>query len=479
MSESEAKTQDNASMEIFVSMPIWKAVFKNSLPAMVAILFNLVYNLADTFFIGLTHDDYAVAAISLGTPLFMLLTAVGTIFGVGGVSVISRSLGKGDHDYAKKTCSFCMWAGLAGGLILTIIYLVFTNPILRLLGASDNTWSYAQIYVRIIAFAGPFAVVPSTFSNIIRCEGKSMTATIGMLGGNLLNIILDPIFILGFGMGTAGAGLATTLSMVAASCYYFIYFARGKSMLSASPKDFSARNKICSSVLVIGLPSCLGTLMVSVATIIMNSQMAKYDDLAVAGVGVATKITMFATMLAGGIGQGVQSLIGYCVGAKLWKRLRSFMYFSLAFAFIFCGLVSALCYGFARPIVDAFLTEPDALDFGVTFTRHLLITGALVGIFYLSANTIQAMGAAVATLILNLSRQGFLYIPLMFIMQYAMKSANGAMGAVNGIVWAQPVADVIAFVLAVVLLIFTYRSLMKKAEKEGMNTPAPTPEESA
>ncbi len=447
--------KDNSAMAIFDTMPVPKAIIKNTIPAMIAILFNLVYNLADTFFIGLTHSDIQVAAISLGTPLFMVLTAMGTVFGMGGTSLISRSLGEGKEEYAKKVCSFCMWGGLVGGAILMVIYLVAINPILSMLGASADTWDYAYSYVRIIAFAGPFAVIPSAFSNIIRCEGKSMTATIGMIGGNILNIILDPILILGFHMGTAGAAIATTVSMIAASCYYFIYFASGKSMLSARPKDFSMKNKIFTSVIAIGVPSAFGTLMVSVATIIMNNRMAAYSDMALAAIGVASKITMFATMLAGGIGQGVQSLVGYSVGAHHWKRMKSLMKFSLIFAFFFCLVVSVFCLVFARPLVGLFLTEMDSLDYATLFTRILLITGALVGVFYVSANTLQAMGGAMEALFLNLSRQGIFYIPLLFIIERII--------GMNGIVIAQPIADVLAFAVGLLLLLSKSKRLMKKA----------------
>ncbi len=453
-----SKSKDGANMEIFVSMPVSKAVIKNTIPAMIAVLFNLIYNLADTFFVGLTNNDIQVAAISLGTPLFMVLTAMGTIFGMGGTSVISRALGKGDQKYAKRVCSFCMWGGLIGGVILMVLYFIFANPILRVLGASTETWDYARSYLLIIAIAGPFAVVPTAFSNIIRCEGKSIGATIGMIGGNILNIILDPIFILGLHMGTAGAALATLISMIAAACYYFVYFASGKSMLSAGLKYFSVKDHILTSVLAIGVPSCFGTLMVSVATIIMNARMAIYSDFAVAAVGVATKITMFATMLAGGIGQGVQSLIGYCVGARKWERMKQFIVFSLIFAFIFCLVVSGLCFAFAGPLVKLFLTETDSLTYAKFFARVLLCTGALVGVFYVIANTLQAMGAAIASLVLNLSRQGIIFIPLLFILQ--------AVIGINGIVIAQPIADGLTIVLAIILLVHTSKGLVRKHQQE-------------
>ncbi len=457
MAETEEKTSKKAgSLEIFETMAIPRAVMNLSIPAIVAVLFTMIYNLADTFFIGMTNSDLQVAAVSLCTPLFMVFTSVGTVFGMGGSSIISRKMGAGDMDYVKKVCSFCMWAGLIVGVVVMIVYFLFMNPLLTMLGTSEGTREFARNYLQMIAIAGPFAIVPSAFANIIRCEGKSMIAAAGMIGGNILNIVLDPIFILSCGMGTRGAGLATLISMIAATIYYVLYFVLSKnSLLSIKIRDFSVRDKIVPNVLSIGIPACLGTVMITVSTIIEQRLMAQYGDLPLAAVGIALKVLMIATMLAGGIGQGVQAMLGYCVGARMWERFNKTLRFSLLFAFFFCLILGVVCMIWTRPIVRLFLTEVDSIGYAVQFSRILLWTSPIAGMFYVCQNTMLAMGIPMQSLVLNISRQGFVLIPLLYIMRAAM--------GMNGILWAQPIADIISFILAIVLLLLAIRKLKQKA----------------
>lgn len=187
------------SMEVFIKAPVSQAVFKNALPAIAAMLMVLVYNLADTFFIGQTHDALQVAAVSLATPVFLMFMAVGTAFGIGGTSVISRALGEGKKEYAKKVCSFCMWSCIVVGVVMAALFLIFLKPILSLIGASSDTWDLSKTYLSIVACSGPFVLISNCYANIIRAEGEAGKAMMGQLLGNLLNFILDPVMILGFG----------------------------------------------------------------------------------------------------------------------------------------------------------------------------------------------------------------------------------------------------------------------------------------
>lgn len=371
------------SLEIFKSAPIGQAVLKNTIPAMVAMMMVLIYNLADTFFIGQTKDALMIAAVSLVTPAFLLFMAVGTVFGIGGTSVISRAMGEGRREYAKKVCSFCMWSCVIAGIVMVIIIFAFMDPILKMLGASADTMEYARQYLSIVTVAGPFVLISNCYANIIRTEGKAGMAMIGQLGGNLLNVILDPILILGFGWNVAGAAIATAVSNLVSAAYYIGYFKFGKSMLSISPKDFSVKDHILKGVLAIGIPAALGDVLMSVSSIVLNSQMAKYGDMAVAGVGV-------------------------------------------------------------------FLSDPEAFQYGVEFSRILLTTSFLFGMFYVLSNALQAMGAATSALIINMSRQGLIYIPVIFLLQSII--------GMDGLLWVQPVADI----LSVVLVIILYRVTLKK-----------------
>ncbi len=443
------------SLDAFNNMPVPQAVMKNVIPAMVAMLMVLIYNLADTFFIGQTHNAYQIAAVSLATPVFLMFMAVGTIFGIGGTSVISRAVGEGKAEYAKKVCAFCMWACILVGIVMSVLLLIGMDSILLLIGASEDTWEYAGSYLTIVSCSGVFVLISNCYSNILRAEGQATRAMVGQVIGNLLNVILDPIMILGFDWNITGAAIATVIGNITAATYYIAYFLRGKSSLSIRIRDFSVKNKICSNVLAIGIPASLASVLMSISQMIMNGLMAGYGDMAIAGIGVAMKVTMITGMVAMGIGQGIQPLLGYCVGAKTWERYRKIMRFSMWFAFLLSLAMTVFCYIFTNQIVSVFLTEESAFDYAVQFARILLSTSPLFGVFYVLTNALQAMGAAVSSLIINLSRQGLIYIPSLFILKAVLNA--------TGLVWAQPVADILSIGLAAGLYVITFRKTSQKA----------------
>lgn len=443
--------ENKKSMELFSNAPISQAVLKNALPAMAAMLMVLVYNLADTFFIGQTHDALQVAAVSLATPVFLIFMAVGTMFGIGGTSVISRAMGEGRTEYAKKVCSFCMCGCVAAGIVMSVCMLIFIDPILSLVGASADTWNLAKTYLMIVVCCGPFVLISNCYSNVVRTEGESAKAMMGTLIGNLLNVVLDPILILGFGWNIAGAAIATVIGNVIGAGYYIAYFVRGKSSLSISLKDFTLKNKVASAVLAIGVPAALGSVLMSVSQIIINSQMAGYGDMAIAAMGVAMKVVTITGMVSMGLGQGVQPVLGYCVGAELWDRFKKVLKFSLVFAFLLSAVLTGICYLFTNQIVSAFLTDTTAFGYAVQFSRILLTTSFLFGVFYVLTNALQAMGAATAALVINVSRQGIIFIPALFILKAVM--------GMTGMVWAQPVADIVSLVTAYVLYVNTLKRM--------------------
>ena len=322
----------NDTVGLFEKAPVPQAVLKNTIPAMAAMLMVLIYNLADTFFIAQTRNDILVAAVSLATPVFLIFMALGTVFGIGGTSVISRSLGQGRTEHAKKVCSFCMWGCVTVGVVISAVFLLLMEQILELIGASADTWGPARTYLTIVALGGPFVLISSCFSNILRAEGQPNKAMMGQILGNLLNVLLDPVLILGFRWGIAGAAIATVAGNLAGAGYYLLHFLRGRSTLSIHIRDLSFRDGIGAGVLAIGIPASLGSLLMSLSQIIINARMAGYGDMAVAGMGVAMKVTMMTGMVCIGFGQGVQPLLGYCVGAKLWERFKKIMRFSIFFS---------------------------------------------------------------------------------------------------------------------------------------------------
>lgn len=429
--------------EIFEDAPVGKAVQANVIPAMAAMVMVLIYNLADTFFIAQTHDALQVAAVSLATPVFLVFMALGTIFGIGGTSVISRALGQGKRDYARKTCAFSFWACIAVGTVVAILFLSFMDPLLSFIGTSPDTWEHARKYLTIVSLSGPFVLIANCYSCIIRSEGESGKAMMGQLLGNLINIVLDPIMILVLKWDITGAALATVIGNTFGAIYYIAYFLKGTSILSIKIKDFSLKERIPGSVLAIGVPAALGSLLMSLSQVLMNSQMVRYGDMAVAGMGVAMKVSMMTGILCIGLGQGVQPLLGYTIGSENWDRYRKSLRFSLLFALALSSALTLLCLIFTRPIVSTFLSDTEAFTYGVTFSRILLTTSFLFGVYYVITNALQAFGAAKESLMANISRQGLIYIPAMYIL--------GSFMAERGLIWAQPVADILSFALAVYL----------------------------
>ena len=441
-------------MTVFEKAPIPKAVLKNAIPAMAAMLMVLIYNLADTFFISQTRSDILVAAVSLATPVFLIFMAVGTVFGIGGTSVISRAFGSRRGEYAKKVCAFCMWSCVAAGIVMSAGFLIFMEQILTLIGASADTWEPAKTYLTIVALGGPFVLISNCYSNILRAEGQPNKAMAGQVLGNLLNVVLDPIMILMFHWGIAGAAIATVIGNVVGTGYYILYYLRGQSSLSIHIRDFAVKNQICTNVLSIGIPASLGSLLMSVSQIVVNARMAGYGDMAVAGMGVAMKVTMITGMVCIGFGQGVQPLLGYCVGARLWERFKKIMRFSIFFSLGLSAAMTGLCYLLRDSIIQVFLTDPSAFDYATTFTSILLTTSFLFGVFYVLTNALQSMGAAAQALIINLSRQGIIYIPALFLLQAVLEA--------NGLAWAQPVADLLSTALVAVLYLWTSRKMMSE-----------------
>lgn len=272
---------------------------------------------------------------------------------------------------------------------------------------------------------------------------------LGLLIGNLVNVILDPIFILVLDMDIKGAAIATVIGNIVGAGFYISYFLKGKSMLSIKLKDFTVKHGIATGVLAIGVPAALGDVLMSVSQIIINSQMSHYGDMAVAGMGVAMKVVTITGMICMGLGQGVQPILGYCVGAKMWKRFKEVFKFSIIFALILGSVLAIICYVFTNQIVSVFLTDQTAFAYSVQFARILLSTSFLFGVFYVLVNALQAMGAATPALLISMSRQGIIFIPALFILQ--------AIIGMTGLVWAQPVADILSLLVAAVLFVKTMK----------------------
>lgn len=445
---------DDKTIALFRDAPVPKAVLNNAFPSIVSMIMILIYNIADTFFISQTKNALMVAAVSVATPAFLIFMAFGMLFGIGGTSLISRTLGAGDEEKARHISSFCFWTGAVIGVIAMIFILAFNQPVCRLIGASDDTIDYASQYLGIVSFAIPFVIIGGTFSNVIRAEGNPKKAMMGTVIGNLLNIILDPIFILGFGWDVAGAAIATVIGNVFSVLFYGAHLLSKKSILSIRLRDYRVKNHIAVGVMAIGIPASLNSLLMSISNIFINNVMAGYGDMTVAGLGVAMKVNMIVVMLLIGLGSGIQPLLGYCYGAGNKKRYVAILKFSLALAFGMSIVMTIICYVFAGPLVTVFLQDPEAFEFGFAFSRTYIISGPILGLLFVFINAIQSTGAAIPALILSISRQGLLFLPILY-------TFNRIFTEARLVALAQPVTDYLATLLAAILFLITYKKYFK------------------
>ncbi len=445
---------EDKTTEIFKNAPVPKAVLSNAIPAIISMIMVLAYNLADTFFIGQTKNAYMVAAVSVATPAFLIFMAIGMLFGIGGTSLISRMLGQGKNEKAKSISSFCFWTGLVIGIISMVLIWVFNKPICYLVGASDETLEYTSQYLSILAVSVPFLIISNMYSNIIRAEGCAQKAMVGMIIGNVANIVLDPVMILLFKWNIAGAAIATTIGNILATLYYMQHLISKNSLLSIRLKDYKAGDHIATGVLAIGIPASFNSLLMSTSNIIINNLMKVYGDMAVAGLGVAMKVNMIVVMLLIGLGTGIQPLLGYCFGAKNKQRYLAVLKFSVCLALAMSIVMTIICYIGAGPLVTAFLEDKDAFSFGFKFSRIYIISGPVLGVLFVMINAIQSTGAALPSLVLSISRQGLLFIPILFIL-------NALTDTAQMLVIAQPVTDYLATAFSVILFIITYKKYFK------------------
>lgn len=447
----------NTNKELFEHAPVPKAVAVMAVPTIITMLVVVIYNMADTFFIGQTNDAMKVAAVSLATPVFMVLMAFGNLFGIGGSSAISRALGEKKEERAKQISAFCCYGSLGLGVIMLIVFLVGMNGILNLIGVSENTIGYAREYLTYLAFGAPFIMFSTAFANILRGEGAAKESMIGNMIGTVTNIVLDPIMILGFGWGVAGAAVATVIGNMAACAFYLFYFLRKKSTLSIHPRYFSAKDHIASGVMAIGVPASLNNILMSCANIILNNVLSGYGDTPVAAMGVAMKANMLVVLLQIGLCTGIQPLIGYNYGSGNTKRLKKIFRFTGICAVIMGTVLTLLMVVAREPIIRAFINDSGVVDSGITMMIALQLSGPVIGILFLCINTLQGMGKALPSLVLTISRQGLVFVPLVLILNIAF--------GLDGVIYAQAVADYISIIIALVICIVILKKLDHRKEK--------------
>ncbi|MBR2742278.1 MAG: MATE family efflux transporter [Clostridia bacterium] len=450
--------------DVFEKLPIPKAVMSLAIPSVLSMLVAIVYNMADTFFVGQTGDPNQVAAVSLTMPLFFIFLAVGNIFGIGGGTFISRSLGAKLFDKIKNISSSCFYMSVAAALALTAVFLIFMTPILHLMGTSEATEGFTRSYLTFLSIGIVFSVESIMLSNIIRAEGAAKRAMLGMIFGSVVNIILDPIMILALGMGVSGAAIATVIGNICSVTFYLLYFRRKDTALSVSPKYFTL-HEIWGPIFMIGLPASVNNILMGLCNLILNNVLSSYGDYPVAAMGVALRANMLVVMLQMGFSIGIQPLIGYSYGAKNYTRMKKAIGFTMICTTII-GVALTIAYYFNTEfIITAFIKDETVIMYGVKMLRALMIAGPLLGILFTFTFSFQAMGRAIPSLLLSVARQGLFFLPTLFI-------ANKIWG-LDGIIYTQPVTDLLTMAVAAVMFFTMMHNINKKAAEESAAVPPP------
>ena len=453
----------NENKELFVTMPVPKALATLAIPTIISQLITMIYNFADTFFIGRTDNPYKVAAASLAYVLFFILTALSNLFGVGGGSLISRLLGMRKGDEAKKVCSFSFYGTIIVSAIYSLVCLIFMEPILRAVGASDNTIGYASAYTLwVIVVGGIPSTLCMTMAHLLRSEGYAKQAGFGLGMGGLLNIVLDPLFmfvIMPAGYEVTGAAVATLLSNLIAFVYFIAAFLhyRKTTVLFMSPKLIFAGTKYIKEILAVGFPSALGSFLASVSGMVVNGLASGYGDIPVAAMGIVKKIEMLPMNVGMGLCQGMMPLVSYNYASKDYKRMHSAAncarFSGMAFA-----VICIVCFEvFAGEIIGLFIGDSETISMGTNLLRICCIATPVMICNFQMSYTFQAMGKGPQSLLLSSCRQGLINIPLLFLMNYLF--------GLYGVAWTQLLADGITLIISIVLYQNVYGKLKKELQE--------------
>ncbi|MQS97246.1 MATE family efflux transporter [Companilactobacillus halodurans] len=420
--------------DLFEKAPIPKSYMQLAIPVVLGMVASMVYNLADTFFVAQTGNADLVAGIALGSPLFSFMLAVGDIFGLGGSAVISRVLGKHDYKQSARISSFCFYIAIALSLVLTALLLFFESPILNLLGATDATRPYIADFYRVLVLGSTFIIVSLVPGNIIRTEGLAQLSMIATISGTVLTIILDPLFLFVFHWGASGVAFANVIGYFVNTSLLVIFMRRAKS-LSLAPKLAHISRPAFKEVVAVGIPASLTNLTQSFGLMLLNVYLAAYGAQAVAAMGIVQKVYMVVMMIMVGFAFGAQPLIGYNYGAKNWSRLKGILHFDLKIEGGYALVCAVILIIFSPQLIKLFMNQAAIVSMGTVMLRAMLITTPLVGFILVFTTVFQSIGAATSALIMALSRQAVILGIAIVIL--------AKLFGLNGIIWAQPVADVL------------------------------------
>lgn len=448
------ETEDKRIYTLSKEKPV-KAVLKMGLPLVAGMFVMVLYNLVDTFFIGLMKDDYQLAAVNLAYPVMMVMIAVANMVGTGAASLIARSMGKNDMEKANHTLSVGIMLTIVLSVILSALGFALLAQIVTGLGAKDNTYLFTRQYVEVLFIGSILTMGNYILGQLLRSEGSVKYSVVGMLVGTVANMILDPVFIFGLHLEIKGAAIATILGNGIGMLTSLAFYLTGKTILMPSIAKMNPTKEILKEIFWVGVPATLETLLTSVAYIVNNNLAVNYGELTVAAMGIAQKIMSFGSYIYQGMAAGNQPIMGYNYGAKNYKRMLQILKAGVVVVSSMEFCVMAVCGIFAPVLIDIFTDSMDVIQIGSKVLRTIMFILPFVGAISMSRTTFQAMGKPQYAFVITLVRQLILYIPLLLIL-------NKQFGF-NGMIWAQPVTEAIMMIASVSLL----TTILLKNEKDG------------
>lgn len=449
-------SRDNKRMELLLNAPIQKALWAMGLPTMIGMMINALYNLADAYFVGGLGTSQ-MGAISIAFPLGQVVVGLGLLFGNGAASYISRLLGQGDIEKADKTASTALYSSIFVGTVIIIGIVIFLNPVLKILGATKSILPYAKAYAGIYVISSIFNVFNVTMNNIVTSEGAAKTTMCVLMAGAVLNMILDPIFIYVLNLGVTGAAIATAASQIVSFLVYLYYVLRKKSVFSFSIKKCCFSSEIMSEILKIGIPTLIFQLLTSLSITLINMQARVYGDAVIAGMGAVTRIISMGSLMVFGFIKGFQPIAGCCYGAKKYTRLNEAIKTSILWSTVFCLIFGLSMAIFSSSIVAQFTKgDIEMISAGQKALRANGLSFVLFGFCTVYSSLFLALGKAKEGFILGACRQGICFVPVIL--------SFPAIFGISGILYAQPVSDVISALITGVFAVRLHKKLFIKSK---------------
>ncbi|MEM9918643.1 MAG: MATE family efflux transporter [Bacteroidota bacterium] len=437
-------------------LPIGKLLREQAIPASIGILILSIYGIVDTIFVGRWIDSLAIGAITVVLPIQFFIASIGMSIGIGGASIISRALGRGDKETAFQAFGNQITLTITLAVSVVILGYFYIEPILKIFGGKGDILEYARTYFEILLFGIPFLAFAMMSNNVIRAEGQPRFAMMIMVIPAISNIILDPIFIVWLDMGMAGAGWATTVSFWASATFALWYFLSGRSEMRISIQGMVLKWSIVKEIFAIGGVTLARQGTIALLAIVLNNSLFKYGgELSISVFGIISRVMMFANFPVLGITQGFLPIAGFNYGAQKWERVKGIIRLSILWGSGIAFFIFICIMFFSDSIVGIFTTDMELINrtkpaLVICFLATPLLSLQLIGSAYY-----QAIGRALPALLLTLSKQGFFLIPLLFILPTFFE--------LDGIWMAFPLADVLA---AAVTFLYLRRGVKELNDRE-------------